>query len=260
MKTKVFLFGFLIISSIIILSGCTTRPCIKGNDIVVNETRDVGSFSAVSSEGSFDIYIIQDSTEMIEIEAESNLMPYIYTWVHGNTLVIKEQNNQCIKTNQPIRVYVHCTNMNRLSLSGSGIIFGNTPIVANAMNVTLSGSGDIDLDVTAPSIQVTVSGSGHVELGAETDYVDAVISGSGEILLWGETEGSSFNISGSGNIYSYGMPQKSCFANISGSGDIYVNVSELLDVRISGSGSIFYIGHPNIIVNITGSGTIINQN
>ena len=92
-----------------------------------------------------------------------------------------------------------------------------------------------------------------------TNSSDARISGSGNIDLTGESSSGSFTISGSGHISSYNYSQIDCISKISGSGDMYLNVSEKLDVTISGSGSVYYIGDPSLNVKITGSGRVIKQ-
>jgi hypothetical protein len=50
---------------------------------------------------------------------------------------------------------------------------------------------------------------------------------------------------------------KKASTQTSGSGNIRVNVSEALDVRISGSGDVFYKGSPVINVSVSGSGRLI---
>jgi len=56
------------------------------------------------------------------------------------------------------------------------------------------------------------------------------------------------------------LNQNNCFATISGSGNIYTSVSDLLDVKITGSGDVYYFGHPIVNVSISGSGQLINNN
>jgi hypothetical protein len=96
-------------------------------------------------------------------------------------------------------------------------------------------------------------------LESYTNSSDIRISGSGNIYLIGESSSGSFSISGSGQIKSSGFSQYECLAKISGSGDMFLNVSDFLDVTIAGSGSVYYIGDPSINVKITGSGQLIKQ-
>jgi hypothetical protein len=259
MKTKVLFLVLLTSFSLMFLAGCIDGPCIEGNNMVITEKRIVGSFNSISSESFFDVYIIQDTVDEITVEAESNLMPYIQSWVSGNTLVLREHDNHCLNNSFPIRVTVRVRELSRVYLTGSGIIQGNSEINSTSFLTELSGSGVIDLDVNAQQVDVLVSGSGRIDMVVAADQVNARISGSGEINLSGESEGSNLDISGSGVIRAYGMIQGTCYANISGSGDMYIYVEDYLDVRISGSGSVYYKGTPQVTTHITGSGSVIHQ-
>jgi len=259
MKTQNIFLIFLITGTVLIHSGCIRFPCITGNDIVVTETRDVEPFHKISAEGWFDVYVVQDSINKIIVEAESNLMPIIETIVRGSTLVVRERNNQCINNNYPVRVTVYCNDLSEITLSGSGSITGNSMFVSNYMGIDLSGSGNILFDITAPVIETTLSGSGTIDLEVFTDNFEGKISGSGDTWLIGEANRTDLKISGSGNIHAYGLVQNKCFSTISGSGDMYLFVNNLLDVNISGSGSVFYKGNPDLFINITGSGSVVHQ-
>lgn len=259
MKPKFLISALILSTGIILFTGCYNLHCIEGNGNLIEETRFVGSFDAVSSEGWFDVYLVQDTIEKVIVEAESNLMPYIYTWVKGNTLVIKEQKNRCLNNHFPIRITVHTMSLDFVELTGSGNIYGNTEFYANSFEVEITGSGNIDMDITANSIEATISGSGKIEIGANAGNIEGKISGSGALFLWGEADRTNLIISGSGDVQAYGLIQNTCFVKISGSGSVFVFVNDLLDVIITGSGSVFYKGNPQVSSTITGSGSIIHQ-
>jgi len=260
MKNKKIISAVLIVTVVLVITGCYNNSCIRGNDIVVTEYRNVGYFSAISSDGSYEVYIVQDTIEEVIIEAESNLMPYITAEVKGSTLILSTRNNACIKDHFPIKITVRCRDINELALTGSGIIFGDTDIITNYLRVDLTGSGTIDLNVESEDIEAYISGSGVISMGAITNHLEMRISGSGAMDLWGEAERSDLWISGSGSISAYGFEVNNCYTTTSGSGNMYVYVNDLLDVRISGSGSVYYKGNPNVTVNITGSGSVIPEN
>ena len=104
-----------------------------------------------------------------------------------------------------------------------------------------------------------VSGSGEINLENYTNAMDVRISGSGNLDLVGTGENNKFTVSGSGLIRSYNFMQETCEARISGSGDMQVEVNQNLNVNISGSGSVYYMGEPSLNVTITGSGKVIKR-
>ncbi|NVO18973.1 MAG: DUF2807 domain-containing protein [Bacteroidetes bacterium] len=229
---------FLLISSlvlILLLSGCTYER-IEGNNHLTNEMRNSDPFDEVISFGDFQVNILPDSVTTLEIKAESNILPYLYTISDGSTLRIGYRNGFNIHAHFPVEVIVHTPHARILRLQGSG------SIKCNGFN--------------EPDVKLYLSGSGSMNCGFSAGSLKAEIAGSGEMELSGSVTSSDFRISGSGNIQSLEMPQKSCSANISGSGDVYVAASEQLDVHISGSGNVYYSGEPQISSSISGSGKV----
>lgn len=218
--------------------------CLRGNGIVVTQERESDHFSGVISEGDLDIIIMIDSVYKAVVVADENLLPYIKTSVRGDNLVINNTTRRCLRTSDgnPIQIFVHTPAIHFINLEGSGVVYCDDLIYVDQIRLELTGSGLIDLrDIDA------------LEL-------DVLITGSGEIELWGICEEGDLNITGSGKIKAFHLEQDYCKANISGSGDMFVFVYDLLDANISGSGNIFYKGNPHLNIRISGSGSIINSN
>ena len=246
----------LLAASMIFSSGCRKITGIDGNNQVATEERNLVSFNKVRNEGTFNVYIKQDTVFTATVVAESNLIPHIRTIVNGNTLEIDTREN--LRNNQPMSVYITTPSIQSAILSGSGLVYVDS-LDTEFLEVVITGSGNITGYAETSSINTIISGSGSIDLESYSNTMDAIISGSGNIDLFGETSSGNFTISGSGSINSYNFPQSECLAKISGSGSMYVNVTDYLDVNISGSGSVFYIGGPALNVNITGSGQVMKQ-
>ncbi len=229
-----------------VMNSCEYGPfgCLRGNGILIEETRDLSTFTGIMSEGDYDITIIVDSVYYVLIQADENLMNYIKTYIRDGDLVIDNSSRRCIRTNDgnPIYIEVHVPFVDYISLTGSGVIYCQDLLYVDYIRCELSGSGVIDLrKVDAISL-------------------DAILSGSGEIELWGICKEGDLNIPGSGVIKAFHLEQDVCDASISGSGDMYVFVYDRLDANISGSGNIFYKGNPKVSTRISGSGSVINSN
>ena len=257
MKTTNTLLITVVLLMIMGTTGCRKYPRIEGNNQVESETRMLVSFDKVRNEGTFNVYIKNDSVYSVTVEAESNLIPHIRTIVNGNTLEIDTREN--LRNNYPIDVFVTTPTIRSAVLSGSGNILLDSLKTAN-MEIELSGSGNIDGYVEADYTLTRISGSGNIALESFTATHDVRISGSGSIDMIGEGVENKFSISGSGQIRSYNYEQVNCDAKISGSGDMFLNVTEGFWVNITGSGNVYYIGEPNLNVTITGSGQVIKQN
>jgi len=256
MKIKqIILFGIL--AGVVLWStGCNKINGINGNNQVTSETRNLVSFNKVENDGTFNVYISNDSVFTVRVEAESNLIPHIRTRVNGNTLEIDTREN--LNNNNPMNVYVTTPIIQGAYLNGSGTVTLDSLDTEN-LEVDLSGSGSMTGKVTSTSLITKISGSGSINLNAITNSCTTRISGSGDIELIGESLSGDFSISGSGNIRTTNFVQKECIAKISGSGNMYLNIIEYLDVTISGSGNVYYVGNPQVNTHITGSGSVIKQ-
>lgn len=232
-KTLVLIFT---LTSLGLNSCFDLANCVDGNGRLSTEDRHVNDFSGVISEGSIKVEISQGTTNEVIVEAESNIQDLIRTRVYGNNLVI-DTKNKCIDNSLSIVVKVTAVDINRIELHGSGLITGE--------------------DINSHDMNINLSGSGMIDLGIMTDELEARISGSGQLLLTGEAGETQMRISGSGNIRAETLVQSHCEAYISGSGNMYINVSETLDVRISGSGSVRYHGDPTVTTKISGSGSVV---
>jgi hypothetical protein len=221
-------------------SSCLDEMFIEGNGIVRTEMRDAEGFNEIASSGDFIVTVMPGNSYSVEITAESNLLPYISTNVDGKTLKIRTTGIHSLRQNEQIEIFITTPALNGLSLSGSGLIKTGS-FMSDNFRITLSGSGDIDTQISTETLKANVSGSGN-------------------IFIEGDAFDSEFVISGSGKIKSYDLEQNICSAAISGSGDMYVNVSETIDARISGSGRVNYINYPVVYSSVSGSGKVVDRN
>ncbi len=217
---------------------------VKGNGQLKKETREVGSYTALASQGSMDVDITYGNSNSITVEADENLLPYIETSVENGKLTIKSKKGINLKTNSKLIVYVTMAKINSLQQSGSGNINGSGAFTSDGKtDVGVSGSGNLKLSFDSfKDIDLSVSGSGNVDLKS------------------GNTNSLSAKLSGSGNIDCSSVSSKDVDAKVSGSGNIKVYASNSIDAKISGSGNIFYKGGAqNISSKVAGSGKVMKM-
>lgn len=235
----------LLLMSLALLAGtssCIDDFFVEGNGIYRTETRMASGFEEIASNGDFNVTVLPGDDYSVEVSAESNLLSYIETDVVGKTLKIRTRGLHTLRDHHSIEVYITTPVLSGLSLSGSGKIkTGSFVSNDNDFRISVSGSGDIDTNISA-------------------DHISTHVSGSGVVYLQGDTYETAFVVSGSGKIKAYDLVQEHCNATISGSGDMFVNASETIDARISGSGRVYYINHPVIHTSISGSGKVVDKN
>ena len=256
MKTRNIIILIPLLLMILLVSSCYKGwNRIEGNYDVAVETRYLNPFNRVYNEGSFDVYIIPDTVYYVVIEAESNLISRIATIVKGSNLEVTTNDN--LQNHYPMKVYIHTPDIHGVFLSGSGLIDA-TDISTPFLEIALSGSGYVNFVGEAETLYVSISGSGDGVIDAVSEEIEAKISGSGELQMFGSANKGTYFISGSGEIRAYDLVLQECYADISGSGDMFISVEDYLDVTISGSGSVYYLGDPVIDTHISGSGNVIH--
>jgi len=238
-KISLIVIIVLLVGLLGVLTGFFTQSgfCIVGSGNVASETRTIDTFHSVELRGWGNLYVTQDETLELRIEAEDNIIPLLQTHVTNGVLVIEQERFRCAIPKKPVNVYVTMDEVKKLSLSGSGKIIGQTKITSDSLGVTVSGSGKIDLDVDSEQLKTTISGSGNAQLKGDATAHDVTISGSG-------------------NIQSYDLVTEKSKIVVSGSGKSEVSVSDELDIRITGSGNVNYKGDPVINTQISGSGNL----
>lgn len=211
---------------------------VVGNGNVTTKTISTGNYDAVEGVGSMDIHLEPGTEGDIKVTTDDNLQEYIIVELKGNTLVIRTKKNTYLKTKKGIHVTVPYKDLSDISLVGSGDIDSKGIIEAANLDVSVTGSGDINLDVKTGSLDVNVTGSG-----------DIVMSGSAVDL--------EVRISGSGDFKGFDLTADNVDASVSGSGDARVMAKTSIRARVNGSGDITYKGNPTRKdVKTSGSGDI----
>ncbi|MFN0048502.1 MAG: head GIN domain-containing protein [Cytophagales bacterium] len=203
--------------------------------------RNLGSFKAVSTSGSYDIILKKGDVEKIVIKAKNKEeIEKLKTEVSGNELRIFQNGNFWNwGSGDNYSIIVYYKNLESIECSGSADVVGDDLLSGDDVKVSLSGSGDIKLKkIVAKTLKVSVAGSGDIKIA-------------------GKTELQKLSIAGSGDISAFELRSEKCEASIAGSGDIRLYASGNLSVSIAGSGDIYYKGNAKIDnFSVAGSGEI----
>jgi hypothetical protein len=213
---------------------------IDGNGKMTKQTRSVGSYTAISSAGFWDVMIGYGESNTITVEGDENLLQYIETEVEGSKLSIKTKGKVNLRSKNRVTVYVSVTRLTGVSLSGSGDIMGEGKF---------RNEGTTDFHI---------SGSGSIKMGIDkVGTADVSISGSGNLHLKGSANSINAKVSGSGNVDCSELISDDATAHISGSGNIKLNANKSVDANISGSGNVSYKGAAtDVRKHVAGSGRL----
>ena len=191
--------------------------------------------TAVSLALSADVKLVADSSAMVKIEGESNIIEAIVLEQRGTKLIIKSE--PCFSSSKPVTISIPMKMVSELQINGSGSIRSDTKLKASDLELGINGSGDIDLDVDATNVMSKINGSGN-------------------IILKGAAQRHKIQVNGSGDLDAENFPTGNVSITVNGSGDCKVMATTALGIKIRGSGSVYYSGTPDISSDIKGSGSL----
>ncbi len=209
----------LLITALSVLNlACENNgPTVRGSGPVVTRTLDLDDIRGFVVSGSQNVVVTQGSPQEIVVEGQANLIDILSTRVRDGIWEVRFTENT--RGTEDFTVFVTVPDIDQINVSGSG---------------NISGDGDLNLDV----LSIAVSGSGNVSLAGSVDEQTIVVSGSGEVS-------------------NYSLSSRQTTATVSGSGEVRVTATEVLNATVSGSGDIRYRGNPATVnQSVSGSGQV----
>jgi biopolymer transport protein ExbD len=233
---KVFFFAAIVI----LLSSCNIfgGKRVSGNGKITTQQRQVSSFNSIEASGSVKVHVRQDSSSSVKIETDENLMEYVEVYIKGATLIVKAKDGFNLDPSKDLIVYTSAPVFRSIDVSGSGdIISDNIISGGEPLEMGVSGSGMINVQVALPKVSTEISGSGNV-------------------ILKGTSKEFFGSVSGSGSIKAFELTTDITTLELSGAADAEVTANQKLNVSVSGSGDVKYKGSAAVSQSISGSGSV----
>lgn len=218
--------GGIVVLAIAVAVTLSDRGILIGSERTSTETRGLGTFTRVRSEGTGNLIFTVADVPQITISAEENILPQLSAEVQGDTLVLQKKHWWLVFWNRRPIVY--------------------TIAVPRLEEVIINGAGDLDGKIQGDELAFRVNGSTHAELTVDADRLDTAVNGSGEFLLDGRADEQLVSINGSGRYLAGDVDCRSATIDINGSGETVVRAAETLSVKIIGSGDVLYSGSPTL--------------
>ncbi len=222
MKTVKLLSLLLAIS----LSSCIYgqyRQKVTGSGKVVTKDRKADYFNAIKVSSGIDVYLMQGNTESIKLEADDNLHEYILTEISGGTLKIYTEVN--IQRAKSKKVYVTMKDVESLSASSAGDIYGKNTIKTQELDLNVSSAGDIKINIVVEKLSCNISSAGDITIEGTADELKA-------------------DLSSAGDLNAYELTAKVADVSTSSAGNAKITVTEKLTARTSSAGDIYFQGNP----------------
>ena len=178
---------------------------IRGEGKRVTKTLNLDKFTGIGVAIGAEVHLRQGNQQKVEIKAQQNIIDLIDKEVRSGKWQIRLEKGTNLRRHDGIDIYITLPMIDELSIAGSGSIVGETDFTnIDDLEISIAGSGDVDLNGAGEDLEVSIAGSGDVDLA--------------------------------------GFKVEDCEVSIAGSGDCEINVSGILEVSIAGSGDVKYKG------------------
>ncbi|MBX2965936.1 MAG: DUF2807 domain-containing protein [Cyclobacteriaceae bacterium] len=217
---------------------------------VTKKPVELPEFKAIYNNSGYAVYLKQTNKQEVSVEALTEIYELTTISVENGVLMINverkpENTNKSIwakiddiKLNPTMKLYVSVKNVTDLQVNGSGKIISDNSLAAPHLNLSIGGSGSMDLDIKGDVINAEVSGSGKMGIKGYASNLQGVVSGSGSI--------NAFN-----------CPLEKAVIKVSGSGLAELNVTDTINATVVGSGSVKHKGNTkNATKKVYGSGSV----
>lgn len=211
------------------LSSCQFNIAgVSGNGNVQTEKRTsvADGFTSVKASHGLDVYIRQENTFEVTVEADENLLELIRTEVEGNELHIYAKKS--IGNAKAKKIYVSAPKIEGItSSSGADIIVENL-LKSDKLELKSSSGSDIVVETHA-------------------DYVSCDSSSGSDIRIKGEANTLNAEASSGSAVRASDLKVAKCKAKASSGGDVYIHVTEDLVADASSGGNVRYSGNPKSV-------------
>ena len=174
---------------------------VLGSGKLLKEKRNVGSFNSISTEGAFDIQVVCQKPQEVEISGDDNILPLVTTEVSNNVLHVRNLRNY--STSEPLTLRISAPDLVGIHSSGAGTIevsglkndrfeidVNGAPTIrvsgeTKALKIDANGAGTIDTHkLRAARAQVESKGVSGVEVWA-AEQLDVTVSGPSHVTYRG---------------------------------------------------------------------------
>ena len=193
----------LLMIMIVLGAGChVIRDEVPESGKLQKERRNVGSFSSISTEGAFDIEIVCQKPQDLEIEGDDNVLPLISTEVSNNVLHVSSLRGY--SASAPITLRISAPDLVGIYASGAGTVevsgltnekfeidANGAPTIrvsgeTKALQIDAKGAGKIDTHKLRAA-RVVVDAKGVVRVGVyATEQLDVTVSGPSHVIYAGD--------------------------------------------------------------------------
>lgn len=241
MRSLLLLLSLLILST----SSCwfedddDNQNCLVGVGPEVTEELPVSNFKEIELTLPAQVFLTQGPEFSVTVIGRANIIENLNLNVINNRWEIVPLD--CVADLGNMQFFITLPELEALEITGPGDFISENTFVVGDLDIDLTGTGRVNLDLEADDITIENSGTADVNLSGTADELE-------------------YRLTGTGDLSAFDLQLREAFIRLTGTGDVEVLVSDQLTVQIVGTGIVSYRGNPNRDVSITGTGSVIDAN
>jgi hypothetical protein len=225
--------------------SCARYDCLIGAGNQAKEIRNIGTFKQIEIYDYFNVYLKQDTIDMIVVEAGENELVNISTKVNNGILTIKDSNTcRFVKGYSENNLYISIDTLEQVFIyDGVNLFTSDTLKQENILIRFLSDIGSCNLLLNCRNLRFEVWYS------------------SGDYTLKGKSGICYLSTHELSVVYAQELEAGQYCVYNNSMGSSFVKTSGILEVFIKNSGDVHYLGEPSEILlrEDTGAGSLIKD-
>lgn len=214
---------------------------LYGSGVYKKERRSVSGVKYVVNKSPARVIVKMGSQDELFVEGDDNLINIVNTSVSNNHLTISIADNISFTPRHTLVIYVTTNDLKGLKINSCGDIINSGHISGDALELTIDGSGDIQLaNLLYETLNLYVKASGDIKLSGKAKTVNAEVAGSGDINAK-MVRAIESNVT------------------INGRGDCHIFASNKANIKINGSGDVNLFGNPPIVRQLVNAAGMLHQ-
>ncbi len=189
----------------------------------VSEDRFNEPFTGVSAGSVFKVSIAQSDDFSVTLNVPEEFLELIQTRVENDVLYLEFEGRD--RRVRGLEVSIGAPGYNFLQASGASTIKSLTAIIADSLELIVSGASNMDLTLDVESLKSTVSGASGITLSGNAATHELVASGVS-------------------SVRAYGLDTHTANVKSSGTSSLRIRVTDTISAEASGTSSITVRGNP----------------
>jgi len=255
--------ALLLILLLLSLNSVLGQEKLKGNKIVISDTRDISDFSSIEVNGKIDVILNRGNTQSVKVETDENLQFAIITEINDNNLSIYVLKR--IIKKKVLKVYITIDeSITEITTKGKANITADGLFNFNNLTINAEGDSKISMDVKTEQFilnnenanvsfslntdhaTINANNSGKTKINLSSNTTEVLNKGNSTIELLGKCEDLFITTENKSDVKASKLECSNAIVIASDSSDIHVNSKETITISAINSAEVYIYNNPKI--------------